>query len=54
MLLNSLSATLTNVTLATLGREFGVPPAAVEAVVVSYLVSQAVCIPVSGWLGDLC
>ena len=52
MLLNSLSATIVNVALATLGREFDVPPAAVEAVVVSYLVSQAVCIPVSGWLGD--
>jgi EmrB/QacA subfamily drug resistance transporter len=52
MLLNSLSATIVNVALATLGREFEVSPAAIEAVVVSFLVSQAVCIPVSGWLGD--
>ncbi|MFN8540574.1 MAG: MFS transporter [Thermomicrobiales bacterium] len=52
MLLNSLSATIINVALATLGREFHVSPAAIEAVVVSFLVSQAVCIPVSGWLGD--
>ena len=52
MLLNSLSGTIVNVALATLGREFNVAPAAIEAVVVGYLVSQAVCIPVSGWLGD--
>ncbi len=52
MLLNSLNGTIINVALATLGREFGVSPAAIEAVVVSFLVSQAVCIPVSGWLGD--
>lgn len=52
MLLNSLSGTIVNVALATLGREFAVAPAAIEAVVVGYLVSQAVCIPVSGWLGD--
>src|SRR5690349_15120460 len=52
MLLNSLSATIINVALATLGREFNVSPAAIDAVVVSFLVSQAVCIPGSGWLGD--
>ena len=52
MLLNSLNGTIINVALATLGREFGVSPAAIEAVVVSFLVSQAVFIPVSGWLGD--
>jgi EmrB/QacA subfamily drug resistance transporter len=52
MLLNSLDATIVNVALATLGREFGVSPADVEAVIIGYLVSLAVFIPASGWLGD--
>ena len=52
MLMNTLDSTIVNVALATLGREFGVPPATTEAVVVGYLVSLAVFIPASGWLGD--
>ncbi len=52
MLMNTLDATIVNVALATLGREFGVPATSTEAVVVGYLVSLAVFIPASGWLGD--
>jgi len=52
MLLNSLDSTIVNVALATLSREFGVSPAAIEAVVIGYLVSLAVFMPVSAWLGD--
>ncbi len=52
MLMNSLDSTIVNVALATLSREFGVTPAAIEAVVIGYLVSLAVFIPASGWLGD--
>lgn len=52
MILNSLDATIVNVTLATLGREFGVPASAIETVVIAYLVSLAVFMPASGWLGD--
>lgn len=52
MLLNSLDSTIVNVALATLGREFGVSPASIETVVIAYLVSLAVFIPVSGWIGD--
>lgn len=52
MLMNSLDSTIVNVALATLGREFGVPAASVEAVIIGYLVSLAVFIPASGWLGD--
>jgi EmrB/QacA subfamily drug resistance transporter len=52
MLMNTLDSTIVNVALATLGREFGVSPAAIEAVVISYLVSLAIFIPTSGWLGD--
>ena len=52
MLMNTLDSTIVIVALATLGREFHVPPVATEAVVVGYLVSLAVFIPASGWLGD--
>ncbi|MCO5216320.1 MAG: DHA2 family efflux MFS transporter permease subunit [Thermomicrobiales bacterium] len=52
MVLNSLDSTIVNVTLATLGREFGVPASEVEAVTVWYLVSLAVVMPASGWLAD--
>lgn len=52
MLLNSLDSTIVNVALATLGREFGVSPASIETVVIAYLVSLAVFIPASGWIGD--
>jgi EmrB/QacA subfamily drug resistance transporter len=52
MLMNTLDATIVNVALATLGREFNVPAVTTEAVIVGYLVSLAVFIPASGWLGD--
>ncbi len=52
MLMNTLDSTIVNVALVTLGREFNVPPVMTEAVVVAYLVSLAVFIPASGWLGD--
>lgn len=52
MILNSLDSTIVNVTLATLGREFGVEASEIEAVSVAYLVSLAVIMPSSGWLSD--
>lgn len=52
MVMNSLDSTIVIVALATLGREFNVPAVTTEAVVVAYLVSLAVFIPASGWLGD--
>lgn len=52
MLLNTLDATIVNVALATLSREFNVSPASIESVVIGYLVSLAVFMPASGWLGD--
>lgn len=52
MLMNSLDSTIVNVALATLAREFDVTPANIESVVIGYLVSLAVFIPASGWLGD--
>ncbi len=41
-----------NVALPTIGREFGVSPVAVDSIAISFLVSLAVFIPASGWLGD--
>jgi len=52
MIMNSLDSTIVNVALATLSREFDVTPAAIESVVIGYLVSLAIFIPASGWLGD--
>src|SRR5215510_4895006 len=52
MLMNTLDSTIVIVALATLGREFDVPPVTTEAVVIGYLVSMAMFIPASGWLGD--
>ena len=51
MILNSLDSTIVNVSLATLGRQFGVPASEVESVVIAYIVSLAVFMPASGWLG---
>jgi EmrB/QacA subfamily drug resistance transporter len=52
MLMNSIDSTIVNVALATLSRQFNVTTASIDAVVVGYLVSLAVFIPASGWLGD--
>lgn len=52
MLLNTLDATIINVALSTLADEFEVSPASIESVVLGYLVSLAVFIPISGWVGD--
>lgn len=52
MLLNTLDTTIINIALSTLAREFNVSPASIESVVIGYLVSLAVFIPVSGWVGD--
>ena len=45
-------ATIVNVTLPTIGREFHVTPTAIDSIAISFLVSLAVFIPASGWLGD--
>jgi EmrB/QacA subfamily drug resistance transporter len=47
-----MDTTIVNVALPQLGRDFGVPAAQVGTVVVGYLVSLAVFMPASGWLGD--
>jgi EmrB/QacA subfamily drug resistance transporter len=43
---------IVNVALPTLGREFGAPLTSVQWTVIAYLLTLAVVIPASGWLGD--
>jgi EmrB/QacA subfamily drug resistance transporter len=52
MFMSIMDATIVNVALPQLGRQFHVPAAHVDTVVVAFLVSLAVFIPASGWLGD--
>lgn len=52
MFLSIMDVTIVNVALPTIGRDFGVSPTAVDGIVIAFLVSLAVFIPASGWLGD--
>lgn len=52
MFMSIMDTTIVNVALPTIGRTFHIAPTAVSAVSISYLVSLAVFIPASGWLGD--
>lgn len=52
MFMAIMDGTIVNVALPAIGQQFHAPGTAVDAVVVSYLVTLAVIIPVSGWLGD--
>jgi EmrB/QacA subfamily drug resistance transporter len=50
--MSALDTTIVNVALPTIGREFAVAPTAVDGISVAYLVSLALFMPVSGYLGD--
>jgi MFS family permease len=52
MFINIMDSTVVNVALPTLSRYFAVPVASVSGVVTAYLVTLAVVMPVSGWVGD--
>jgi MFS family permease len=52
MFMNIMDSTVVNVALPTLSRSFDVPLASVSGVVTAYLVTLAVAMPASGWLGD--
>ena len=52
MFMNIMDITFVNVALPTIGHEFGVKADSLDAVAIGYLVSLAVVIPASGWLGD--
>ena len=47
-----MDVTIVNVALPTIGRDFGVSATAVDSISIAFLVSLAVFIPASGWLGD--
>jgi EmrB/QacA subfamily drug resistance transporter len=52
MFMNMLDSTVVNVALPTLGRQFHASNSTLQWVVTGYLLSLAVWIPVSGWIGD--
>ncbi len=52
MFMNIMDITIVNVALPTIGRDYHIAPTAVDGIVIAYLVSLAVFIPASGWLGD--
>jgi EmrB/QacA subfamily drug resistance transporter len=47
-----LDQTIVNVALPTFAKEFAAPPTTIEWLVTGYLLSLAVFIPISGWVGD--
>ena len=52
MFMSIIDTTIVNVALPSLSRDFNVVGTSIDAVVVGYLVSLAIVIPASGWLGD--
>ena len=52
MFMSIMDTTIVNVALPSLARQLNVPSTAIDAVIVAYLVSLAVVMPASGWLGD--
>src|SRR4051812_34278962 len=52
LFMSLLDLTITNVALPVMARQFGASATTITWVATSYLLSVAVCIPVSGWLGD--
>ena len=52
MFMTIMDATIVYVALPSIARSFAVSPAATDGVIVGYLVSLAVWIPASGWVGD--
>jgi len=52
MFMSIMDATIVNVALPTIGRDYHVAATAVDSVSIAFLVSLAVFIPASGWLGD--
>src|SRR5277367_183963 len=52
MFISIMDTSIVNVALPSIGRDFRVAPTAVDGVSIAFLVSLAVFIPASGWLGD--
>lgn len=52
MFMTIMDGTIVNVALPTFGHDFGAPTSSVQWVVLGYLLSLALFIPASGWIGD--
>jgi EmrB/QacA subfamily drug resistance transporter len=52
MFVSIMDITIVNVALPTIGQRFHVTPASVDTIAIAFLVSLAVFMPASGWLGD--
>src|SRR5487761_2198208 len=52
MFMSVMDTQIVNVALPTMSHDFHVPISSVQWVVTAYLMSIAVCVPASGWLGD--
>lgn len=52
MFMNIMDSTIVNTALPAIARTFGTTPATADGVAVGYLLSLAVFIPASGWVGD--
>jgi len=52
MFMSAMDMHIVNVALPTLSRDFGAPLTSVQWTVIAYLLTLAVVIPASGWLGD--
>jgi EmrB/QacA subfamily drug resistance transporter len=52
MFMETLDTTIVNTAIPTMAASLNVPPLSLKAVVASYILSLAVCIPVSGWMAD--
>jgi EmrB/QacA subfamily drug resistance transporter len=52
MFMTLMDTSIVNVALPSIGRDFRVAPTAVDGISIAFLVSLAVFIPASGWLGD--
>jgi EmrB/QacA subfamily drug resistance transporter len=52
MFMETLDTTIVNTAVPSMAASLGVAPLSLKAVVASYILSLAVCIPISGWMAD--
>lgn len=52
LFMEQLDSTIVNTAIPSIAASFNVPPLSLKAVVASYFLSLAVCIPMSGWIAD--
>ena len=52
LFMEQLDSTIVNTAIPAMAASLQVTPLSLEAVVISYIISLAVCIPVSGWMAD--